>query len=222
MIMPVAKRKKLRSPLFRLEVALFALAGIALSCWYAGVVGGEVLRFLAARALARQFAATESGALNGAPSRNGDPGDHGFVRGAATGTACIGRIEIPRIRLSTLIVEGTGSLSLLSGAGHLVGSALPGEPGNVVLAAHRDTFFRELRNVRTDDLVRIVRPGRTLLYRVDSTAVVDPSRVEVLADTPRSRLTLVTCYPFFWIGPAPKRFIVTAHEVGDVGRGEGI
>ncbi len=196
-----------RRPLLRrAELVLFSVAGLSLSCWWAGVVGGEVIQFIAERSLARAMTAASRDAARG-QSRPTD------VRGAATGTACIGRIEIPRIRLSTVIVEGTGSLSLLSGAGHLVGSALPGDAGNVVLAAHRDTHFRSLGGVRTDDLIRIVTPDRTHFYRVESTSIVEPSDIGILDGHGDSRLTLVTCYPFHWLGPAPKRFIVVAREV---------
>jgi sortase A len=195
-----------RSLLRRAELVLFSVAGLSLSCWGAGIVGGEVIQFFAERSLDRAMtAASRDAAVS--PSRPTD------VRGAATGTACIGRIEIPRIRLSTVIVEGTGSLSLLSGAGHLVGSALPGEAGNVVLAAHRDTYFRSLGGVRADDLIRIVTPDRMHFYRVESTSIVEPANVGILAGQGDSRLTLVTCYPFHWLGPAPKRFIVVAREI---------
>jgi LPXTG-site transpeptidase (sortase) family protein len=228
MDMPGTPRRT-QSPLRRTQLLLMAVAGLALNTWFIGILGGEVLQFLAARSLAREFAAaaaSRGGAISGRGAfpdggvMQRDPTVHDgtvregtSVRGAATGTACIGRIEIPRIRLSSLIVEGTGSLSLLSGAGHLSNSALPGDPGNVVLAAHRDTHFRELRDIRAGDLVRIETPYRTVFYCVDSTVVVDPTRTDLLAPTDESRLTLITCYPFRWIGRAPKRFVVTAHAV---------
>lgn len=221
-----ARQPNARAPLRRTQLALLATAGLLLTAWFIGFVGGEILQFFGSRELARQVAAYREDARGEGMTRlprttddgivipDGRTGNTMFPRGAAEGTACIGKIEIPRIGLSTLIVEGTGSLSLLSGAGHLVGSALPGEAGNVVLAAHRDTFFRDLRGVREGDLVRIQTPRRVVLYRVDTISVVDPKRTESLARTEAPRLTLVTCYPFSWIGRAPKRFIVTASEVG--------
>jgi sortase A len=129
--------------------------------------------------------------------------------------ALVGRIEIPRLHISTIVFEGTDDNVLSIGVGHLSHTALPGEPGNVVLAAHRDTFFRPLRGVQKYDRISVVTPSGTRRYQVDSTAIVSPNYLEVLAPTPGATLTLVTCYPFEWFGHAPKRFIVRAHEVDD-------
>ena len=120
----------------------------------------------------------------------------------------IGRIEIPRLGLSTVIFEGTDGGVLRDGAGHLSGSALPGEKGNVVLAAHRDSFFQPLRYIQMRDAIDVVTPEGTRHYKVKSTAIVTPDRAEVMAPTRDSELTLITCYPFDWFGHAPKRFIV--------------
>jgi sortase A len=127
----------------------------------------------------------------------------------------IGRIEIPRLRMSTVVFEGTGDGVLRIGVGHLAGSPLPGERGNVVLAAHRDTFFRPLRDIRKQDVIDVVTPNGMRRYRVDSTTIVTPDHTEVLGPAPGATLTLVTCYPFDWFGHAPKRFIVRAHEYHD-------
>ena len=97
--------------------------------------------------------------------------------------------------------------------GHYPSSALPGEGGNVVLAGHRDTFFRPLRNIRRGDRIILETPRATLDYRVETTAVVNPNDVAVLAPTAGNILTLVTCFPFYYIGPAPHRFIVRAKLV---------
>jgi sortase A len=134
--------------------------------------------------------------------------------GLAEGTL-VGRIEIPRLHISTIVFEGTDDNVLRIGVGHLSHTALPGEQGNVVLAAHRDTFFRPLRGVQKYDRIVVVTPAGTRRYQVDSTAIVSPNYLEVLAPTPGETLTLVTCYPFDWFGHAPKRFIVRAHEVDD-------
>ena len=199
-----ARLRRLR----KLELVLFSAAGLALSVWWAGILGGQIIQFWAEHSLSRASAAAQHGSPLATPHS-----DRGTGAATTSGTTCIGRIEIPRIRLSTMIVEGTGSLALLGGAGHLVGSALPGESGNVVLAAHRDTFFRPLGGVETGDQIRIVTPDRTFIYRIDSILIVDPSHVEVLDSGGEARLTLVTCYPFNWIGRAPKRFVVMAREV---------
>jgi sortase A len=125
----------------------------------------------------------------------------------------VGRVEIPRLNVSTVVFEGTDDGVLRDGVGHLAGSPLPGEAGNVVLAAHRDTFFRPLRYIRPHDTIAIVTPGGTKDYRVDSITIVTPDHTEVLNPTRDRELTLITCYPFDWFGPAPKRFIVRAREM---------
>jgi sortase A len=122
----------------------------------------------------------------------------------------VGQLEIPRLGLSTVVFEGSDGDVLDRGAGHLTGSALPGNRGNTVLAAHRDTFFRPLRNVRVGDTVRIHAPNKDSVYVVESTTVVQPEDTYVLDATTQPALTLITCYPFRYIGPAPERFIVRA------------
>ena len=122
----------------------------------------------------------------------------------------VGRLEIPRLNVSVMVMEGTSDRTLRLGAGHIMGTSYPGTPGNSALAAHRDTFFRDIRNIKAQDMVRFTTPHGTIAYRVSSTNVVDPKDVEVLSPTTDETLTLVTCFPFYYIGPAPKRFIVHA------------
>jgi sortase A len=110
-------------------------------------------------------------------------------------------------------MEGTRSATLRHAIGHIAGMALPGQSGNVGLAGHRDTFFRPLRNIRQDDIITVTTPSGMFRYRVMSTVVVKPENVEVLDDTREEVLTLVTCYPFYFAGPAPDRFIVRAERV---------
>ena len=126
---------------------------------------------------------------------------------------CVGRLEMPRLRLSTIVLEGSDSRILRRGVGRLQETADPGDPGNVVLGGHRDTFFRPLRAVRAGDRVTLVTPGGGYRYVVEWTAVVDPADNAPLKATPDRSLTLVTCYPFHYIGPAPQRFIVRARQV---------
>lgn len=130
----------------------------------------------------------------------------------------VGRVEIPRLKVSVMVFEGTDDAVLRRGVGHLEGSALPGQVGNVVLAAHRDTFFRPLRNIHVHDIVDVETPSGNHRYEVQTTRIVAPEEVGVLAPTPDSELTLVTCYPFYYIGHAPKRFIVRAKESSTGGR----
>lgn len=126
----------------------------------------------------------------------------------------IGRLEIPRLEISVAVMEGDSGAVLRRAAGHIAGTALPGEPGNAGISAHRDTFFRPLRNVRGDDEIRIVTPVASYRYRVVSTASVPPTDVSVLEAGDKESLTLVTCYPFYFVGPAPDRFVVRAERIG--------
>ena len=125
----------------------------------------------------------------------------------------LGRIEIPRLAISAVVAEGTDAGLLRRAVGHIPATALPGRPGNVGLAGHRDTFFRGLGNVREDDLIRFVTLRGTYTYRVQWGAVVAPHRVDVLDSTATPALTLVTCYPFHAVGSAPERFVVRARQV---------
>jgi sortase A len=124
--------------------------------------------------------------------------------------ALIGRIEIPRLAVSAVVFAGSDAETLDRAVGHVPGTALPGAPGNVGLAGHRDTFFRRLKNVRPDDEVVITTLNGTFRYRVEGTRVVEPTDVWVLDPTPAPALTLITCYPFTYLGSAPQRFIVRA------------
>jgi sortase A len=132
---------------------------------------------------------------------------------AVTTGSPFGRIEIPRIGISVMIVEGVEPHSLKVAVGHVPGTALPGEPGNVGIAGHRDTFFRKLREIRNHDAIRLRTLYGSYDYLVESTRVVGPSQVDVLQSSNESELTLVTCYPFYYVGSAPDRFIVRARQV---------
>jgi sortase A len=124
----------------------------------------------------------------------------------------IGRIEIPRLGVSTIIRAGSDARTLRLAVGHISGTAFPGESGNIGLAGHRDTFFRRLRDIRVGDEIRIVTPGETYTFKVEDTSIVKPRDTWVLNDTPTPVLTLVTCYPFTYVGSAPNRFIVRANQ----------
>jgi sortase A len=121
-----------------------------------------------------------------------------------------GRIAIPRLDVSTIVLEGVDASTLRRGAGHIPETALPGDRGNVGIAAHRDSFFRSLKDIRKNDIVRLETLEGTFRYRVDWTRIVTPDDITVLGDTGDAELTLVTCYPFYYVGSAPKRFIVRA------------
>lgn len=122
----------------------------------------------------------------------------------------LGKVEIPRLGVSTIVRAGTDARTLRLAVGHIEGTALPGDIGNMGLAAHRDTFFRRLRDIRHGDTIRVITPEGTFTYRVARTDIVWPTDVWVLDDTDQPVLTLVTCYPFSYVGSAPQRFIVRA------------
>ncbi len=125
----------------------------------------------------------------------------------------IGRLRIPRLHLTAMVREGAGDSTLRRAVGHIPGTALPGRTGNVALAGHRDTFFRSLRAIRKNDRIDVETGRGTYQYQVDSIRIVGPRDVGVLNASGGPTLTLVTCYPFYYVGSAPKRFIVHATEV---------
>jgi len=129
----------------------------------------------------------------------------------------MGRLEIPRIGVSVMIRHGAEETTLTLGAGHVPATSSPGANGNVVLAAHRDTFFRNLEGIRVGDRIRIVTVSHTYEYVVDSTETVDPEHTQVMESRGRQELTLITCYPFYFVGSAPKRFIVHASPLSGPG-----
>ena len=125
----------------------------------------------------------------------------------------IGRIEIPRLGLSTMVMEGTAEATLRHAVGHIAGTGLPGHRGNAAIAGHRDTFFLPLRNIRREDVITVTTLLGEYRYRVVSIKVVNPENVAVLDSDGSEILTLVTCYPFYFVGSAQERFIVRAERV---------
>lgn len=125
----------------------------------------------------------------------------------------IGRLEISRVGISVVVLEGDDAHKLWLGAGRVPGTAWPGQEGNLAIAALRDTFFGGLRDIRKNDVIRLVTTANEYIYQVESTRIADPSHIEVLNPTPRPALTLITRYPFDYIGDAPDRFIVRALQV---------
>jgi sortase A len=184
----------------RCALICFSGGGLALSAYAYLSTDASIYQVLRSRQFDSQVAMASAGsAENLSPT-------------AGAGSA-IGRIEIPRIGISVMVFEGDDQRTLRRGAGHIPGTALPGEEGNVAIAAHRDTFFRPLRNIRKNDFILLSSVESTSLYRVESTEVVEPSHTEVLDNTGKPTLTLITCYPFFYVGAAPNRFIVRARRI---------
>jgi sortase A len=142
-----------------------------------------------------------------APKPQADPDDP---------PSLIGELEVPHLRIATAIVEGDDGTALRRGAGHVPGTAFPGESGNVVLAGHRDTVFRRLGELQRGDRLRLTTRQGVFDYRVARTLLVSPRDVWVV-ERHAAALTLITCYPFDWIGAAPQRWIVQAEPIGGIG-----
>jgi sortase A len=157
------------------------------------------------------------------PNANSSPAIPAFSESTVSDTRQVtaeamplGRIEINSLGLTAMIQEGTSAQTLQRGVGHITGTAPLGHSGNVGLAAHRDTFFRKLRNIQQGEEITLTTLAGTYNYRVELISIVEPENSAVLRDTGENTLTLVTCYPFNYIGSAPKRFIVRAKEVPSV------
>jgi len=127
---------------------------------------------------------------------------------AETFDAPPGVLEIPSLKLTVPIFTGTSELVLNRGVGWIEGTAMPGEDGNVGLAGHRDGYFRSLKDLKLGDAIEVQSAGRTMRYRVSSLEIVEPTDVSVLDPTDVPSITLVTCYPFYYVGSAPQRYIV--------------
>jgi sortase A len=133
-----------------------------------------------------------------------------FVQAAGS---LVGMLDVPRLRMSTPVIEGDDDQTLKASVGHLPDTPLPWQPGNSALAGHRDGLFRPLKGVRVGDEVTFRTTREALRYRVTATAIVDPGDLSVLAPRSRDALTLITCYPFYFVGAAPQRFVVHAERV---------
>ena len=191
---------------------ILLLAG-CLGLVYAGSV---LVRMHRAEAAARVVSAAESSGQRAAEERPvAEAGDYGSVAYGAGASrkgsgAVIGRLEIPQLSLSAPIIDGIGDSDLQRGAGHIPGTALPGGLGTVGIAAHRDTYFRPLRHIAAGMEILATGPAGSFRYQVQSAEVVPPDRVNVLDVAESPQLTLITCFPFNYIGSAPQRFIVRA------------
>ena len=172
------------------------LLGIGIGC-----LGSYVLEIVEARRFQfEQVAAfTRASGTHPAPSRRSG--------------ALVGMLDVPRLELTTPVVEGDDDGTLQRAAGHLPDTPLPWQEGNSAIAAHRDGLFRPLKDVKVGDEIRFRTTEREYRYRVTGTAIVMPDDLTVLRKQPRSTLTLITCYPFYYVGSAPKRFVVHAERV---------
>jgi sortase A len=190
------------------------LVGVTLVTLYLGATAwgqSERQRGVEAFVTAQQSARVESAAASPDAAARAPAAQRSAMPATqATDLAVIGVLRIPVIELEVPVAQGTDETVLSRGAGLIVGSATPGSDGNVAIAAHRDTFFRGLKDITVGDLVELDTLDRPRTYRVTELLVVEPTDVHVLADTGEPVLTLVTCYPFHFVGRAPQRFIVRA------------
>ena len=176
-----------------LACLIFYSAATAYTWRYQRVAKSQIERLIT---IERKAAAPERAPIVSKPLRRGE---------------LIGRVDIPRLQVSAAVAEGDDDKTLGKAVGHLPDTPLPWHRrGNVALAAHRDGLFRRLENIRVDDEVRMVTPRGEYLYRVKKTRIVNPDDVSVLAPTATPTITLITCYPFSFVGNAPQRFVVQA------------
>jgi sortase A len=185
---------------------VFFIAGFSALGYCALVVGAA--RYYQARVRGQLSASTAAFDTKLEPPRLLRPVETTLRVGS--GLALVGRVEVPRIQLSAMVAEGASSRVLRLAVGHVPGTALPWQSGNVTLVAHRDTFFRRLGELKPGDVIRITVPGGQYTYRVTFSDIVNPEETWVLQPATGETLTLVTCYPFHFVGPAPLRYVVRA------------
>lgn len=201
----------------RLHPPRKALLGMEVGAWCVGLLCLAALVTTRVQAREARHAAQSLGesprtkTLDGA-SGAGHPSSSNEVD-LSTYQGVIGRLDMPALGLHVPILNDYDPASLRRGVGRMKGTAVPGGLGNLVLAGHRDTYFRPLRHVRSGMVIQVVTQTETFNYVVDSTTIVSPEDVDVLDIGDRPEMTLITCYPFDFIGAAPKRFIVRAHLV---------
>jgi sortase A len=209
-----------RDAAFRFLEKVFLISGIALLGIYAlALVAGRISSSVAVAGFKAAHAATPSSTVSRAPIATGNV-DVSLWSGKRVQAylvslttkkdPAVGILRIPRLRIEVPIFEGTDDLTLNRGVGHIVGTADLGSPGNAGIAGHRDGFFRVLKDIVNGDKIELSTASRILQYEVQRTEIVLPSETSVLADRGSPALTLVTCFPFYFDGDAPQRFIVHA------------
>jgi sortase A len=185
---------------------LFVLGGVAALGWCVFVLSDAYI----AQRRARQTLASMSGVKTPSSSSTATASraPSGPVRGEP-----LAELSIPRLGLSAIVLHGSDAHTLRMGVGHIENTPLPGESGNVAVAGHRDSFFRPLRNVKVGDDILLDTPEERVHYQVSWFRIVNSREVSVISPTREATLTLVTCYPFWFIGEAPDRFVVRATRV---------
>jgi sortase A len=181
--------------------------GVVLGAWCAAVL--VEARFHQTMPVAAPLKVTQT-AVPVLPGDRGSSVPHPAAPSAPAVGSVIAKLDAPSVQMTTTVLEGSDDATLSHGAGHIEDTPFPGQPGNIGIAGHRDTVFRPLRHIKVGDPLHITTADRTYRYRISKTLIVGPDDVYVLDPTDRSTVTLVTCYPFDFIGHAPKRFIVQA------------
>ena len=195
-----------------LERTCFVFAGILIVAAAIGYADRTLQRSAALEAF--HEAQAESVTTSPGRSASDSPGTRidDLVSREARDTVAVLRIEALDIEVP--VFDSTDALALNRGAGHVAGTTLPGDTGNIAIAGHRDGFFRKLKDVEAGMSISLLSASGRQEYEVSSLKVVDPLDVSVLSPEGDPRITLITCYPFYYVGPAPDRFIVTARLVG--------
>ncbi|HKB12237.1 MAG TPA: class D sortase [Vicinamibacterales bacterium] len=191
--------------------------GVVLAAWCAAVL--VEARFHQSVAVSDRLVVTQT-AVPVLPGDSGTAAPRPAAPSAPAAGSLIARLEAPSVRMTTNVLQGSDDGTLRRGAGHIEDTPLFGQPGNIGIAGHRDTVFRPLRNIKVGDPLHITTHDRTFQYRVSRTLIVGPDEVYVLDPTQHPTVTLVTCYPFDFIGHAPKRFIVQAELVEAPAQGQ--
>ena len=180
---------------------------------YALVAAGAILLFQGSRLLLEWRLGQSQAA--GEFEDNSQAPDNGRPLKPLPGDA-IAKLSIPRLSAELYVIEGDDASELRRGPGHMSGTAMPGDPGNCVIAGHRDTHFRVLKDIRRGDEIILQTRWGQFLYQVSSLSVVSPKDTRALQPTSDSELHLITCYPFYYVGAAPERFVVRAQLAGSV------
>jgi sortase A len=215
------RRAPTERPWFRRAEFLFCLIGIGLLSIF---LGAELHSLLFSRIALLQFDAAkakQNGKLTGIDlSTEAKPVDFSLwgearIKAYRASLALkldppIAVLRIPKLHLTAPIFNGTDDVTLNRGVGRIQGTTMPGEGGNFGVAGHRDGFFRGLKDIAQGDLIEVDMPGEKDTYVVESMQIVEPKDVGVLEPWPVATITLVTCYPFYFVGDAPQRFIVKA------------
>jgi len=179
---------------------LLLFAGIVLLAYVATQYGET---YLGQRRLARQWQQQSAARQEPGPVKKISEAD------------ALTRLSIPKMDLDAVVVEGTSRKDLLLGPGHVKETVEPGEIGNAAISAHRDTFFRHLHELEKGDEINVQRAGKEYRYQVTGKRIVEPEDVFVLKPTTDAQLTLITCYPTYYIGPSPHRLIVFSKLMED-------